>query len=706
MSKTTKIRAKVLRGRPEIARLRAVGGLSPRVLVDGASILAWCSRSKANYRATISAIVDAANDGKRELVLVEPKLVPPVTLSSPHVRVLSPVGVGTLLRGEAAGTFGGPAFPSTIVADIEHDRQLFDILAGGARSLLDIASGRLWHGGGYGMYDAGFAAERGYVVAQRIPAVGEALVDAVTAPLATRNAGQIYVVCAFHRKDDGVVLDRVAVDDGQLHHAEGHAAGLRLLRDVVARGARLVMTSSMDVMDALHDAGEPLPERVEDPALACVVLDPDTCSPPPGVGSAWRATLSAERRRSIVRPPVDLVLDELPALHQELRDALQAASLLALYEDDVCATLPRFAALERGGFHIDQRLLGQHVAAVEAEMDLARAIVLDGDPQGLSELDLLRAPKELIGSLIQGVDGPLPLSWRVDGKLLKRLTLYGNRRARAVQRLRGLDVVRLWMRKLEGLTRLRAVLEPRSTGRWYPHDEALANFPKRLSEAMILRSHLVPEPGHRFVSGDYAAFEPRLLAHLSRDRVLVDGCAPGEDIYLHLMPRLGVGNRDVAKQALNSFINGMSPLSFAAALAMPLPDGHGIYKKLEELLADAIAFRTRVHQANTRSASSLYGWRRQRGQQSARDFAGQAFNLKMQGSAADLLRKLLRDLASVLPPDARVVHQVFDAVVLTCPAAMVATVETILKKTMENVDTLSVPLVAKTKRGATLADVS
>jgi DNA polymerase I-like protein with 3'-5' exonuclease and polymerase domains len=83
-----------------------------------------------------------------------------------------------------------------------------------------------------------------------------------------------------------------------------------------------------------------------------------------------------------------------------------------------------------------------------------------------------------------------------------------------------------------------------------------------------------------------------------------------------------------------------------------------------------------------------------------------AFNLKMQGSAGDLLRKLLRDLNANLPRGARVVHQEFDAVVVTCPVDMAVTIEPLLKQTMENVASLCVPLRVKTKHGATLADVS
>ena len=52
------------------------------------------------------------------------------------------------------------------------------------------------------------------------------------------------------------------------------------------------------------------------------------------------------------------------------------------------------------------------------------------------------------------------------------------------------------------------------------------------------------------------------------------------------------------------------------------------------------------------------------------------------------------------------VHQEFDAVIVSCPTAIVDSVKETLKATMENVAQLSVPLVAKVKDGATLDDIS
>jgi hypothetical protein len=61
MSRTTRARAKALRPRPEVARLRALGGLSQRVVVDGMSILQWCARVGATYAAIIAEVATTAS---------------------------------------------------------------------------------------------------------------------------------------------------------------------------------------------------------------------------------------------------------------------------------------------------------------------------------------------------------------------------------------------------------------------------------------------------------------------------------------------------------------------------------------------------------------------------------------------------------------------------------------------------------------------
>lgn len=503
MSEKTKARTKALRTRPEVARLRAVGGLTSRIIVDGASVERWCKRTGAIFGDVVQAVAAAAVAGDRSLVLVTRGAVP---LAPPHCIVASVETVAALLRGNAFGHVDMPHLPSVVCADVERDRQLLDALEGGVRNVLDIATGRLWFGDQRERYDAGHAAKQPATPSKTTDGEVDALAEAIVSSATPRR--QAHVVTVFHRDGDDVILDGVAVDDGVRRHADGHADCLALLQQLVASGAEPVMTSSMDVLDALYDAKITLPAAVEDPALACVLLDPDTRAAPPGVGPFWR-TLLGRRAGHAVRVPLDRALDELPHLHTELRAALSKDSLLSLYDDDIQVTLPLLAALEREGFRVDEQGLAHDLAFVEMEMASAWDVIVPGPYKAaFFNLDLVHAPRENVAELILHADGRLPDGWKTERPNLERLALFGNARAKAVERLRGLDAVHGWMKRLEGKPRFRSILEPSSTGRWYAHDEALFTIPKHEPEAMLLRRHLVPEPGHLFVSGDFSAFEP------------------------------------------------------------------------------------------------------------------------------------------------------------------------------------------------------
>jgi hypothetical protein len=278
MSRTTRARAKALRPRLEVARLRAHGGLSQRVVVDGMSILQWCARVGATYAAIIAEVATTAETGHRELVVVTPPDAP-IALASPHRIVLSTTSAAALFRGNALQNLSFSAPPSVLVADVAADRDLLDAIAAGAHNILDVATGRLWHGDVQEEYDLASAAERGRAAASLNPAETDALASAVVTPLVSPTGGRLHVAAEIHRENGAVVLDGVAIDDGVRRYARGHKDSLALLRSALANGVVPVMTSSMDVMDALYDVGFPLPKGVEDRRshVACSIPTKASC---------------------------------------------------------------------------------------------------------------------------------------------------------------------------------------------------------------------------------------------------------------------------------------------------------------------------------------------------------------------------------------------------------------------------------------------
>lgn len=69
------------------------------------------------------------------------------------------------------------------------------------------------------------------------------------------------------------------------------------------------------------------------------------------------------------------------------------------------------------------------------------------------------------------------------------------------------------------------------TGRLSCDNPNLQNIPKGESEGGEIREAFVPEDGHVFIIGDYDQMELRMLAHISKDKALIEAFTSGVDIH-------------------------------------------------------------------------------------------------------------------------------------------------------------------------------
>src|SRR5579885_2771009 len=251
----------------------------------------------------------------------------------------------------------------------------------------------------------------------------------------------------------------------------------------------------------------------------------------------------------------------------------------------------------------------------------------------------------------------------------------------------------------------------------------LQNIPIRSDEGREIRAAFIPEPGWELVIADYSQIELRLLAHMSRDPVLTESFLRHEDIHtrtaaevFNVEPQQVTPEMRRRAKAVNfGIVYGQTPFGLAQQLYIDRKEAELYIKRYFERYAGVREFidRTIAEVRQTGVAKTLLGRKRpipdmQSRNPSARSFAERtAINTPLQGTAADLIKIAMIRIARRLEEQkmqARMLLQVHDELVFEAPPSERDELKELVKKEMENVYPLSVPLVAETGSGPNWRD--
>jgi DNA polymerase-1 len=257
-----------------------------------------------------------------------------------------------------------------------------------------------------------------------------------------------------------------------------------------------------------------------------------------------------------------------------------------------------------------------------------------------------------------------------------------------------------------------------ATGRLSSSDPNLQNIPIRSEEGKRIRKAFIPEEGWLMISADYSQIELRILAHLTRDKVLCEAFHRDEDIHARTASNIfGVRLEDVtpemrrgAKVINFGIIYGMSAFGLGKELdidpkvASAYIEGYfqryqGVKGYIDSSLKEA---REKGH------VYTLFGRRRylpeinSSNQMASNAAERTAINTPIQGTAADLIKVAMIQIQRRLKDlnlSTKMIMQVHDELVFECPEGELERASRIIREGMEGVMKCSVPLRVSISHG-------
>jgi len=429
------------------------------------------------------------------------------------------------------------------------------------------------------------------------------------------------------------------------------------------------------------------------------------------------------------RRRLDLKLGPAPEQHADialdifkhLAPAVEERGLGELYRTIELPLAGVLARMERTGVRIDPAELRR--LSTMMEIDIARLTAeiheLAGKPFNIS------SPQQLGRVLFEDLKLPAPVKYGKGKTISTAADVLEELAADHAIVRKVLEYRQLTKLKGTYVDALPALLDPRTqrlhtsfnqtgaaTGRLSSSNPNLQNIPIRTELGREIRAAFVPREGWKLLVADYSQIELRLLAHMSGDPLLVEAFRRGEDIHTRTASEvLGVPPLMITPEARRSakavnfgIVYGISGFGLAAQLGISRGEAEkyirnyfaryaGVRKFIDETIATV---------RQTGVTRTLFGRERpipdiNSRNPNARGFAERtAVNSPLQGTAADLIKLAMVRIDAALEAGrhrSAMLLQVHDELVFECPPEEGESVAALVRREMEGVRELNVPLL-------------
>ena len=257
------------------------------------------------------------------------------------------------------------------------------------------------------------------------------------------------------------------------------------------------------------------------------------------------------------------------------------------------------------------------------------------------------------------------------------------------------------------------------TGRLASSDPNLQNIPIKTSEGRKVREAFVAPKGHKILSADYSQIELRIMAHLSKDKGLIKAFKNNEDVHT-------ITASEIFNCKIHSVTNEQR--RYAKVINFGLIYGMGVYGLAKNLNIERAAAQNyieryfskypsvRQYMEFTKEAARRNGYIETffgrklwvpdiNGSNGMRRAAAEraAINGPMQGTAADLIKMAMVAVADWIKKEdalkGKMIMQVHDELVFEVPDEEIEIFNVNVKKIMENIASLDIPLIVEIGSG-------
>jgi DNA polymerase I-like protein with 3'-5' exonuclease and polymerase domains len=247
------------------------------------------------------------------------------------------------------------------------------------------------------------------------------------------------------------------------------------------------------------------------------------------------------------------------------------------------------------------------------------------------------------------------------------------------------------------------------TGRFSSSEPNLQNIPSSGEYGKLVRNLFIAPPGYKLVVADYSQIEPRVIASLSKDPILMKNYLEGGDIYTTIGDTMGV-DRKAGKVLVLAISYGVGPDKIASSIGCSLKEAKNLLTDFEKRFSSIAKYKAEVirfaqHRPSVPYVETLFGRRRYIPELKSKDFGmlsraeRQAFNTVIQGSAADIMKLAIVRAHScfVNEPDINLILTVHDELVTITPEDRAEDTLAAIKMSMEGIrlKEITVPLIAE-----------